>query len=395
MRRNKAPFLKIFLSYLELGLTAYGVAILPKLRKMLLKHKWLTEEEFNEGLAMVQLYPGPIMFNLAAYGAYRAGGVLGAFIGTFAFVTPTFILMLILSSLYFSAANIGWVARLLMGLKAIVVGLIFHVTLELGRKNVRGMVDTLFLLISFAALLFKINAVIIVLLAFLTGALFLRPERSDSRAKHIVLSFPGDRKSHWKGIMGAVAVVLAGIATSLLLKSDIRDMALSFFKIGSFAFGNGVTILPLIQADAVNHYHWLNMKQFMDGIALGQITPGPVLITAAFIGYKLGGVTAALIATFAIFSPSFVFTLIVSEIYSKINHSLYIKGALRGILIAFVILLGLMVFELGKVGITGLPSMVLAVFAFISIKYLKMDILWIFLSGLVLWGGALLLGIAA
>ena len=106
MRRNKATLLEIFLSYLEIGLTAYGVAILPKLRKMLLKHNWLTEEELNEGLSMVQLYPGPVMFNLTTYGAYRAGGVLGAFIGTLAFVTPTFILIIILSSLYFSATNI-------------------------------------------------------------------------------------------------------------------------------------------------------------------------------------------------------------------------------------------------------------------------------------------------
>lgn len=394
MRRNKATLLEIFLSYLEIGLTAYGVAILPKLRKMLLKHNWLTEEELNEGLSMVQLYPGPVMFNLTTYGAYRAGGVLGAFIGTLAFITPTFILIIILSSLYFSATNIEWVARLLVGLKSIVVGIIFYLTIELGRKNLRGIVEVLFLLISFTALMLKINAVIIVLLAFMAGAILLRPDKSDSIAAHSNLSFPGDRKSHWKGIAGAVVVVLASIAISLFLKPEIRKMALSFFKIGAFAFGNGVTILPLIQADAVNHYHWLNMKQFMDGIALGQITPGPVLITAAFIGYKVGGITAALIATFAIFSPSFIFTLIVSELYLKLNRSLYIKGALRGILIAFVSLLALMVFELGRAGITGFPSLALGVMAFISIKYLRIDVIWIFLLGLVIWGSALLLGIA-
>ncbi len=386
--KKRNVLIEIFLAYLEIGLTAYGFAILPKLKKVITNHGWLSKDELDEGLAMVQLYPGPIMFNLATYGAYRAGGVIGAFIGTLAFVTPTFILMMVLSSLYFSAGKILWVGQILMGLKAIVVGIILHVTIELGERSIRGIPEGAIFILSFVALLIGVNTIFIVLAAFIAGALFIkRPNKQEDLV--VKTTTP---QSHWGGIIGAGVVVLAGVLISLTLVPPIRAMALSFFKIGALAFGNGVTILPLIQADAVNHYHWLTMGEFMDGIALGQVTPGPILITAAFIGYKLGGVWTALLATFAIFSPSFVFTLIMSEIYSRIKHIKYIKGALRGVLPAFVGLLAVMVLEMGKVGITGFSTLLLAAAAFISIKYFKLDVIWIFLGGLILWAGAIFLG---
>ncbi len=390
MRKERNILSKIFLAYLEIGLTAYGFAILPKLKKMISKHGWLSEEELNEGLAMVQLYPGPFMFNLATYAAYRAGGVIGAFIGTLAFVTPTFVLMVLLSALYFSAGRIPWVSQVLMGLKAIVVGIILYITLELGEKNIKNAREALILLLAFIALIFRISAVAIVILAFVAGAFFLRPEKSGKNPKKIMIR----KKASWGGIVGASLVVLTGVVISLLLSSRIKTMALSFFKIGALAFGNGVTILPLIQADAVVHHHWLTMGEFADGIALGQITPGPILITAAFIGYKLGGVWAALLATFAIFSPSFVFTLFVSEIYSRIKHIAYLKGALRGVLASFVGLLAVMLLELGKIGATRPSSMALAAASFISIKYFKLDVIWIFFGGLLLWAVAVFLGLA-
>ena len=277
-----------------------------------------------------------------------------------------------------------------MGLKAIVVGVILYIAIELGEKNIRNGREASILLLSFIALIFKVNAVAIVLVAFIAGAIFLRPVQNKNAPRDKILQ----KSSSWTGIIGAFLVVLVGVVISFLLKPVTRTMALSFFKIGALAFGNGVTILPLIQADAVGHYHWLTMGEFADGIALGQITPGPILITAAFIGYKLGGVWAALLATFAIFSPSFVFTLFVSEIYSRIKHITYLKGALRGILAAFVGLLAVMVLELGKIGAAKPPYMALAAVSFISIKYFKLDVIWIFFGGLLLWAIAVFLGFA-
>jgi chromate transporter len=179
------------------------------------------------------------------------------------------------------------------------------------------------------------------------------------------------------------------------LNSDIGHMGLSFFKIGSVAFGNGSTILPLIQNEVLETHHWLTANQFADGIALGQIAPGPFLIMAAFVGYKMGGFGAAALMTFAMFSPSFAMTLIFTEVFSKLKNLSIIKGAINGVLASFVGLLVVVVWQLGNPGITGPASLVLAGGAFICSRYLKLDILWAFLWGLLIWSGILALGIAS
>jgi chromate transporter len=191
-------------------------------------------------------------------------------------------------------------------------------------------------------------------------------------------------------------VIVSVVSVALFawgLHSEVGKMGLSFFKIGSIAFGNGTTILPLIQADVVETYHWLNMSQFADGIALGQVTPGPFLITAAFIGYKMGGIGAALLATFAIFAPSFAMTLIFTELFSRLSNLKIVRGALSGVLASFVGLMIVVVLQLGQVGITGSVSLALAGGAFITARYLKVDIGFIFVGGLALWMGLHALGI--
>jgi chromate transporter len=157
------------------------------------------------------------------------------------------------------------------------------------------------------------------------------------------------------------------------------------------AFGNGMTILPLIQADVVDRYHWLSMNQFADGIALGQITPGPFLITAAFVGYKLGGVGAAALATFAIFAPSFAMTLIFTEVFARLHNLSGVRGALAGVLAAFVGLLAVVTLQLGQVGITGPATLTLAAAAFVAVRHFKLDILWVFAGGMAVWAGLLAL----
>ncbi|MBA4384006.1 MAG: chromate transporter, partial [Anaerolinea sp.] len=177
------------------------------------------------------------------------------------------------------------------------------------------------------------------------------------------------------------------------LHSDVGNLGLSMFKIGSVAFGNGSTILPLIQSEVVDHNQWLSMSQFADGIAMGQITPGPYLITSAFIGYKMGGVLSALLATFAIFSPSFVMTLVFTEIFSHIRNLAWVRGALAGVLASFVGMLAAVVLQLGGVALVTPAAFVMAGAAFLLVRIYKLDIVWVFLGGLIVWGGLILVGI--
>jgi chromate transporter len=393
--RPRVPLLTIALAYLRVGTTAFGFTILQQLKSLALGRGWLTEEEFNEGLALVQLYPGPMMVDLTAYIGYKLRGIPGALLATLGFILPSYLLMLILSALYFAAGILPWVHPLFLGLEALVVGVIFNITLDFGARNLSSRVQPVIALLAFVALLFKANAILIVLIALALGALLIRPAAGAAKAggaAKLPHTTAPIARTRWLGIGAVVVTVLAVAAFAWSLQSEVGTMSLVFFKIGSVAFGNGTTIIPLIQADVVDANHWLTLNQFADGIALGQITPGPFLITAAFVGYKMGGVFGATLATFAIFSPSFAMTLIFTEVFARVRNLQAVRGALAGVLASFVGLLAVVLLQLGSVALTTPAAFALAAAAFVAVRYFKLDVVWVFVGGIVLWAALLALG---
>ena len=385
----------IFSSYFIIGLTAFGMAIIQKIQTMVIDNHWLSEEEVKEGMGMVQLYPGPLMVDFSAYVGYKLRGVTGAILATIGFILPTFVLMSILSAFYFAAGNLPWVHPLFLGLEALVVGIVINVTLEMGGRNIQTRTQAIIMLLAFTALLFKVNSILIVLAALALGAWLIRP--AAGAGKMAGLNKPAQKvepasAKRWAGIGAVVAVILIVVAFSWNLKSEMGGLALSLFKIGSVAFGNGFTIVSLLQVEAVEVHPWLTMSQFADGIALGQITPGSFLIIATFIGYKLGGFWGGLLATFAIFSPSFAMTLIFTEVFTHLKNLAPVRGALAGVMASFVGLLAVVLLQLGGLALTTPAAFALAGAAFVAVRWYKVDILWIFLSGLTVWGGLLVLG---
>ena len=392
--RPQVSLWTIFSSYFVVGLTAFGMAILQKLKALVMDNHWLSEEEMNDGLAMVQLYPGPLMVDFSAYVGYKLRGVLGATLATLGFILPSFFLMSVLSAFYFAAGNLPWVKPLFIGLEALVVGILLNVTLEMGGRNIQTRTQAVITLLAFAALLFKLNAVLIVLVALALGAWLIRPTagKNAGAGKPAPKVEPFSAK-RWAGIGAVVAVILAVVVFSWSLNSEMGRLALSLFKIGSVAFGNGSAIIPLIQAEAVDIHPWMSLSQFADGIALGQITPGPFLITATFIGYKLAGFWGGLLATFAIFSPSFAMTLVFTEVFARIRNLKPVRGALAGVMASFVGLLAVVLLQLGGVALKSPAAFALSGGAFVAAHWFKVDILWIFLGGLAIWGGLLVFGL--
>ncbi|NMB54710.1 MAG: chromate efflux transporter [Leptolinea sp.] len=384
----------LFKSYFIVGLTAFGMAIIQKMRSMVIEKHWLSEEEVNEGMGMVQLYPGPLMVDFTAYVGYKLRGVRGAIVATIGYILPTFVLMSLLSHFYFTAGNLPWVHKLFLGLEALVVGIIFNVTLDMGGRNVQTRTQAVIMLFAFVALLFKINSILIVLVALLLGAWLIRPAAGKNAvtAKPTIKAGPVTAKQ-WVSIGAVAAVILTVVAFSWNLKSEIGGLALSLFKIGSVAFGNGLSIISLMQAEVVENHKFLTMSQFADGIALGQITPGSILIIATFLGYKLAGFWGGLLATFAIFSPSFAMTLIFTEVFSHIRNLKPVRGALAGVMASFVGLLGVVLLQLGGLALTSPASLALAGGAFIAVRYFKIDIIWVFTGGLVIWGSLMAVGL--
>ena len=395
--RPQVSLQAIFSSYFIVGLTAFGMAILQKLKALVMDNHWLSEEEMNEGLAMVQLYPGPLMVDFTAYVGYKLRGVIGAVLATTGFILPSFVLMSVLSAFYFAAGNLLWVHPLFSGLEALVVGILFNVTLEMGGRNIQNRTQTVIMLLAFVSLLLKFNAVLIVLAALALGALLIRPVAGKGKIAEARKPFSKIEQAsakRWAGIATVAAVIIGVVAFSWSLRSEMGRLSLSLFKIGSVAFGNGSAIIPLIQAETVDVHHWMPLNQFADGIALGQITPGPFLITATFIGYKVAGFLGGLLATFAMFSPSFAMTLVFTEVFAHIRNLKAVRGALAGVMASFVGLLAVVLLQLGGAALTGPASLALAGAGFAAVRWFKIDILWVFLGGLALWSGLLALGLA-
>ena len=178
-----------------------------------------------------------------------------------------------------------------------------------------------------------------------------------------------------------------------VFQSDLARLARSLFLIGSVAFGSGFGILSVLQAEVVQAHAWVTAREFMDGIALGQITPGPVLITAAFVGYKVGGIAGAALATFAIFSPSVAMTLLFTEAFAALRHNRWVRGALAGVLAGFVGLLAATVIQLGAV-LNGPAMFSLAAGAFVAVRFFRLDLAWVFAGGLGIWAIVLATGFA-
>lgn len=379
----------IFLTFTWMGLTAFGAAILQKLRALPVQRGWLSEEEVRDGLALVQLYPGPIMVDFAAYVGYRLRGVPGALLAALGFLLPTFVLMTALSAVYFAGGDLPWVPRLFLGLEALVIGVLVNVVLTLGAQAVTNRGEGVVAGASFAGLLLQVNAIVITLAALAVGIAVLRPSARDGPASAPQRPAWGRRRKVAVTLtVGCVLAVAIGVS---LLHTELAQLARSLFLVGSVAFGSGFGILSVLQAEVVQTHAWVSAREFMDGLALGQITPGPVLITAAFVGYKVGGVGGAALATFAIFSPSIAMTVLFTELFAALRHKPWVHGALSGVLAGFVGLLAATVLQLGAV-LHGPALFALGAAAFVAVRYFRLELAWVFGGGLGIWAAVMAAG---
>jgi len=375
----------LFAAFFRVGLTSFGMAILQNLKLMSLRRGFVTEAEIEEGLALVQLYPGPLMVDLVAYIGYRRRGPLGAVAATAGMLMPATLLMLVLSAAYQRWGDLPQVIAMLPGLGALVVGVILNVTLDFAQKNLKSQSDALLALLAFCVGAMGGNMVWAVGVGIAAGALLWRHERDEAIEKTTT-------RLPWKRLivplfLGCVLVLLALVAA--LNPGPNSQLLLTFMKIGSIAFGNGATILPIMQQAVVIDHQWLNPGQFSAAIAMGQITPGPILNSATFVGYQVTGVLGAGIATVAIFSPSVVMTMMFTELFVHVRHLAAVRGAIRGVMASFVGMLAWVTISLGAHVFENPLAWVMAGAALVALRYLKWDTLRIFGIGLLLWAAAL------
>ena len=380
---QSARLAELFMAFLRVGLTSFGMGILQNLQAMTLRRRFLSEQTFREGLAMVQLYPGPIMVDLVTFIGYRNRGVLGALIATIAFLLPATALMLLASAAYLSYGNLPAVEIMIPGLNALVVGVVLNVTLDFAQKSLKSSVETALALFAFILGIFYVDPLWAIFGGLLSGAFVWRSaDKSAPAASPEIFSWS---KLIVPGLVCFSLVIIA--AWAIYHPSPIDDLMAVFMKIGAVAFGNGATILPVMQHAVVGEHHWLTASQFSTAIGLGQITPGPILNSATFVGYLVAGPSGALVATFAIFAPSFAMTLVFTELFLRFRHLSAIQGAIRGVMAVFVGLLAGITLSLGQQALTNFMAFIFAAAALAALRFLKWDLLVVLAGGLLAWGG--------
>ena len=368
----------IFSAFFKMGMTAFGPAMAAEAKKNIVKRKhWLNEQEFLNGLALAQFIPGATFVTLTIFMGYRMRRLAGAVASFTGFILPPTALMILLSYLYFTYSNLALVATAFRGLNAIVVALIANAILDLGRSAIKDWQTLLVAVVSLAVAWFNQNVFLIILFAALFSILVYMPWKKEPPVKMTPVSgevFP------WREIAVVLAVVV-GIAGLSALYPVLLQLENAFFWIGFLVFGNGFTMIPMIQQQVVNVHHWLNLDQFTAGIALGQITPGPILITATFIGYKVAGVLGAIVATVSIFYHCFVMIIPVMPIYAKIKDNLWVKAIFKGLVASFIGLMVVVVIGMGRNSLTDYTTASLSIVALAVLRLTKVDVLLVVTGG--------------
>jgi len=375
------PLSLLFTRVFKLGATAYGgPAMIGQIKETAVnRYGWVKEGEFMRGVALCQLIPGATMVQIVTYVGYRVRGILGALTAAVAFVLPAFIALLALSAIYFKFHSLWFIQALFKGLGAIVVAILLNACITFGKSILKDWKVILIAALSFFAFFFQWNFVLIFVLAAVVGFV-LRPKIPQTKAAASGGPSLDVKKKEYLIIALLAAVICLALIVSYVVDPKITDLSLNLSKIGALAFGGGFTAIPLIQYEMVDRFHWLSTKEFLDGIALGQVTPGPILITATFVGYKVSSLLGAFMATLGIFFPSFFILVLLIPYHDRLRGVEKVRMMEQGVLGSFIGMLALVLYNFGKTSLVDLPSILMASGAFLAI-YKKISLPYILVAG--------------
>ena len=410
-------------TFLLIGLASFSLAALGEAKHWVTeKRKWFTEDEYLQGVGLAQLLPGAPSVNLCAYLGFRLRGLPGAAAATLSFLTPCFVLMLLLSHLYLKYGTLPVISGLFRGLGALVVGLVFNTILNLAKSGVKTAFNWLMAVAGFAMVFwFRMGVLKILLVAggasFLVFVLmrrFPQPHRWTGGwrglwNKQAATRHSGDARGTgtqepaspaqadfisacsrvpllmgWRKTLSLVCYLSIILTVDLLLirtRPDLMQMGTTFLRIGALVFGSGYAMLPFIRESVVHQFGWLTNQQFAVSLALSLITPGPVTIIGVFIGYKVHGVVGALTGMVNMYLPAWAVTTIVAAPYAKAGQARQVRDAMNGIVAAFIGTLAVVLVKLAHSTLVDAPSVAMAAGAFAMQRFTQIDTVWIVLGG--------------
>src|SRR5215467_227832 len=301
--------------FLWLGTVGFGgpIALAGHMQQDLVDDRgWVSKPDYVEGLALAQLAPGPLAAQLAIYLGYVRAGILGATAVGFAFVLPSFLMVIALSAAYVRYGGLPWMQGMFYGIGAAVIGIIARSAFKLTKLTL-GKDNLLWAIFAALAVSTAWTSKEIIWLFLLGGVVYLG-----------VKSFPLRAQAG-----GAAGLFLLG--TLLPTKNQLLEIFFFFAKAGMFVFGSGLAIIPFLYGGVVEGHHWINEHQFVDAVAVAMITPGPVVITVAFIGYLVAGISGASAAALGIFLPVYLVVVVLAPSYKRWAKNPQINAFVRGV----------------------------------------------------------------
>lgn len=350
--------------FLKLGTIGFGgpVALVGYMHRDLVENKkWISEDEYKQGLALAQLAPGPLAAQLAIYLGFVHYRILGATIAGIVFVIPSFVMVVLLGIAYKIFGGLPWMQNIFYGVGASVIGIIAISAYKLTTKSI-GKFDLhsfktnwllwLFFLITLTATFITRQESLMLLIGAGLINMFIKARPrwlSYNTTAHSFIVLQIGFWNYESGILGKIAIFFA--------------------KAGAFVFGSGLAIVPFLHAGVVTENHWLTEAQFVDAVAVAMITPGPVVITVGFIGYLIAGFPGASVAALATFLPCYLFTVIPAPYFKRVSANQSIKAFVEGITAAVVGALVGAVFVIATKSITDIPAFLIAIGTILVLVY--------------------------
>ena len=346
----------LFLGFVNVGGPVAQITMMYN--HMVEKRKWLSKDRFVKIMAFCHMLPGPEALQLAIYVGYLKRKLWGGILAGLTFILPGAIVMIFLSWLYVKYGSLPQVNNVLYVLKPAVLGIIGAGIIKLGRAAIRKVFLAVLLVGAFVGMRFAgINFLLILLIA---GFLNLLIE---------------DGLPRWKKARATLPMIIGGLIFLLpFIDSRLFQITWLFLKTGLFSFGGAYASLVFVQRGAVTQYHWLSDGQLLDGVALSVATPGPFMLFTTFAGYLAGGIAGAVLATFFVFLPSFIFVLGGTHYIEKVRDNRTIQAFLAGVSAAVVGVIAVVSLDLIPEAIVGWPSIAIAAIAFLLIVWLKRDV---------------------
>jgi chromate transporter len=374
LRELAALFLK--LGTISFGGPAAHIAMMEA--EVVRKRQWVTQQQFLDMLGAANLIPGPTSTEMAINMGFVRAGWPGLCVAGASFILPAAVITGVFAWAYVRFGTMTQAVSVLAGIKAAVIAVIGIAIFHLGKTAVRGVGLAVLGAVALAAFFLGVNPLVILFGGGLLG-MVVRRVVSLRAAGTLFLAPLVPRRVSWSAL-GIAAATSAAVAP-VVARPSIGRIALFFLKLGAVLYGGGYVLLAFLEQGLVQQHAWLTHQQLLDAVAIGQFTPGPVFSTATFIGYILGGVPGAAVATVGIFLPSFFFVGLLAPVLFRLRKSAWMAAFLDSVNVCAVALMAGVTFRLGADALRGWPAWVIALAALGVLLWRKVNPAWVVFGG--------------